>query len=84
MMKILRNVFLVFFVLTFSAFVRDNSFETIQKGYARVNSAFYHKEDVIAERCKELGISPDNFGNIFPVLRLYYMWEIFDCHSPGE
>lgn len=64
-MKLFRTCFLVVFILGFSAFVRDrNNFETTQKSFSRVNSAYYHKEDVINEKCKKLGI-PEDFGNVF-------------------
>ena len=65
-MNLYKTSFLIVFLILASAFRPDkNNFETIQRNFYRVNNAYFHKEDVINDRCKELGIPVENFGNIF-------------------
>lgn len=65
-MNLYKGSFLIVFLMLMSAFRADkNNFEATQRNFYRVNNAYFHKEEIINDRCRELGIPEEGFGNIF-------------------
>jgi murein L,D-transpeptidase YafK len=65
-MKYFRPLFLAFCLIIIAGFTGDKKgFESIQKSFARVSTAYSDKEEVINEKCRALGIPEADFGNIF-------------------
>ncbi len=63
-----------FFISAFSA--DELSFEQKQKNYERVKVAYSRMEETVLSKCRDMGISEKDFGNIF--LRVFKKEEVLE------
>jgi murein L,D-transpeptidase YafK len=80
------NLFLLFAFIFGSAFMPARiNFEEIQKRNFKVADAFVRKEQYIKTRCSEIGVPPDDFGNILiRVFKVEAVMEIWVQKPDGK